>query len=238
MKEAMTTVATPADLAGIAAALDRLSERLARLEDRVSAVHDLSGQAPAFASTVVDAVDGHVAALQARGIDIDERMAAGLRLLERLTEPTTLSGLEEALAMAGQAPGLVSMVADTVDGLAARIQASGIDIDARLRSTLTLGEIMTSEPTVNGLSRVLQPQAVAIIGMLGGALVSCFEECMTLPEPRRYSPLKALRLLGDPDVQTGLAFLINVARFFGQEMKVRHAEETARRAAAAHLQAQ
>ena len=179
MKDSMATVATSADLAGIAAALDRLSERLARLEDRVSAVHDLSGQAPAFAS----------------------------------------------------------MVADTVDGLAARIQASGIDIDARLRSTLTLGEIMTSEPTVNGLSRVLQPQAVAIIGMLGGALVSCFEECMTLPEPRRYSPLKALRLLGDPDVQTGLAFLINVARFFGQEIKVRHAEETARRAAAAHLQA-
>lgn len=235
MKEAKATMATPADLAGIAAALDRLSERLSRVESRLEALHAVSEQAPALASTVVDALDGHVAALQARGIDVDERMAAGLRLLERLTEPTTLSGLEEALSMAGQAPGLVSMVADTVDGLAARIQASGIDIDARLRSTLTLGEIMTAEPTVDGLSRVLQPQAVAIVGMLGGALVSCFEECMTLPAPRQYTPLKALRTLGDPDVQTGLAFLINVARFFGQEMKTRHAQEAARMASEASL---
>lgn len=222
---------TPADLQGIAAALDRLNERMGRLEDQVSILREMSAQAPAVASTVVDAIDGHVAALQARGIDVDERLAAGLRLLEQLTEPSTLAGLENAMSMAGQAPGFVSMVADTVDGIAARIQESGIDIDSRLRSTLELGEIMTAEATVDGLTRVLQPGAVSIVGMLGGALVSCFEECMTLPAPRRYTPIKALRMLGDHDVQTGLAFLINVARFFGQEMKARHASEVARRAA-------
>ena len=146
-----------------------------------------------------------------------------------------MAALEGMLDLVGHGPGtmamVMAMVMDMVDGVAARAQASGIDIDERISAALDLGEKMTAKPTVDGLSGVLQPGAVHIVGMLGNALVSCFDECMTLPAPREYSPLKALMATRDPDVQAGLAFLVNVARFFGQQMKENHARLAAERAA-------
>ena len=206
------------------ALLRELIQRMDRLEQRVADVHGATAQIPAVASTMVDAVDERMASWQARGIDVDERLAAGVALLEQLTEPRTLAALQGMLELVGQAPGTIAMVADMVDGVAQRAQEAGIDIDERIAATLELGEKMTARATVEGLSGVLHPGAVSIVGMLGGALVSCFEECMTLPEPRRYGPVKALSQLGDHDVQRGLAFLVNVARFFGRQMYQKHAE--------------
>lgn len=206
------------------ALLREIVQRMDRLEQSVNEVRSASEQIPAVASAAVDAIDERMASWQARGIDVDERLAAGVSLLEQLTEPRTLAALQGMVELAGQAPGTIAMVADMVDDVAARAQASGIDIDERIAAALELGEKMTARPTVDGLAGVLHPGAVSIVGMLGGALVSCYEECMTLPEPRRYGPLKALSKLGDHDVQRGLAFLVNVARFFGRQMYQKHAE--------------
>jgi hypothetical protein len=82
---------------------------------------------------------------------------------------------------------------------------------------------LTSPATVDGLTGVLQPGAVTIVGMLGNSLVSCFEECMTLPAPREYGPLDVARALQERDVRRGVAFLINVSRFFGRQMLEKHA---------------
>lgn len=206
------------------ALLRELLQRMDRMERGLQEVRDAAAQLPGMASAAVDVVDERVAGWQARGIDVDERLKAGVVLLERLTEPDTLAALTTMTELAGQAPGAIAMLADMFDGVAQRVQEAGIDIDERIASTLELGEKMTARATVEGLSGVLHPGAVSIVGMLGGALVSCYEECMTLPEPRRYGPLKALSKLGDHDVQRGLAFLVNVARFFGRQMNEKHAE--------------
>lgn len=219
--------------ADLAEAIRQLNTRLDRLDGVVEEIRVATRGLPLAASAAVDTFDQYAAGWQEKGIDVDDRLAAGLSLFERLTEPGTMAALEGMLDLVGHGPGTMAMLMDMVDGVASRAQDSGIDIDERIAAALELGEKMTAKPTVDGLAGVLQPGAVSIVGMLGNALVSCYEECMTLPAPRAYTPLKAIMATRDPDVQTGLAFLVNVARFFGQQMKSNHARLAALRTAEA-----
>jgi hypothetical protein len=235
MDEAGRTDGPPkADGRNTDALLRELLQRMERLERSVDEVRGAASAIPSAASAAVDALDERVASWQARGIDVDERLAAGIALVEELTEPRTLAALQGMAHLVGQVPGTIAMVADALDGIAARAQDAGIDIDERIAATLELGEKMTARATVDGLAGVLHPGAVSIVGMLGGALVSCYEDCMAQLEPRRYGPIKALSQLGDPDVQRGLAFLVNVARFFGRQMYAKHAELTGPSAMGSH----
>jgi hypothetical protein len=58
-------------------------------------------------------------------------------------------------------PGAVAVAADTLDGLAARLGAAGIDLDALMMAVLRAVEVATAPRAVNGLasveSRLLEP---------------------------------------------------------------------------------
>jgi len=84
----------------------------------------------------------------------DPSTAASLgRILDRLDSLESMLDRVETAAMV--LPGLVSTVADTFDGLAARGQQAGIDIDERLASALELTERLTHPETLGVITRLL-----------------------------------------------------------------------------------
>jgi hypothetical protein len=81
----------------VVAALERIEQRLARLEGAVAQLDTLARTAPGVLATVTDTLDHTAARLAESGIDVDERMRTSLRLLERLTAPRAASAFETLL---------------------------------------------------------------------------------------------------------------------------------------------
>lgn len=78
--------------------LERLERRVAQLGDAVHRLEAATAQVPAMVATVTDIVDGVVARLAARGIDVDDRMRALLRAADHLTSPRALDALASVLS--------------------------------------------------------------------------------------------------------------------------------------------
>jgi uncharacterized protein YjgD (DUF1641 family) len=93
-----------------------------------------------------------IARLQDRLSDPATAASIG-RILDRLDSlESVLDRMETATAVL---PGLISTVADTFDGLAARGQDAGIDLDERMKSALELTERLTQPETLGVLNRLL-----------------------------------------------------------------------------------
>ncbi|MBK7071917.1 MAG: DUF1641 domain-containing protein [Myxococcales bacterium] len=137
-----------------------------------------------------------------------ERRLAAVEQVARAIAP--LAGVAETL------PGAVAVAADTLDGLAARLGAAGIDLDARMMAVLRAVEVATAPRAVNGLaslveSHLLEPSALAVVSQLAVALA-------TPGEATPVGPWGALKALRDPDVQRALGFALAIARTFGQQL--------------------
>ena len=183
------------DLTPMIEALGRIEARIARLEDAVAPAQALAHQAPAMVATVVDSVDGHLAALG----DADARVTAALALLNHLTRPDTLATLERLLdalpalahaaGLAKDAPGFVAAALDSVDGVMGRVVDAGID------------------PHQVGAAALDVSAAVA------RALVET-----RAAKPAPVGAFGALSALSDPEVQAALGFLVTFARRFGAHL--------------------
>jgi hypothetical protein len=135
--------------AEIGAVLERLTERLDRLERALTPV---LGEAPQLLATATDTFDEAVQNARLRGIDLEER-SANLALL----------------TVAADAPNLVATLVDTADGYMERARDEGIDIEQVLgtlallggglsratEAALTEGRALSSVPSVLGLGRLL-----------------------------------------------------------------------------------
>lgn len=150
------------DAARILMLLERMDARLSRLE---ATVDEVRHQAPAVVAGVTDTVDHFVAQAQDRGVDVHAHLHGSLRLAEALTEPRTVATLsrlvdrldlvDQALALAAEVPALTAGAMDTVDGLVARGQARGIDVDARVQGTLKLVEAATRPESLVALETLV-----------------------------------------------------------------------------------
>lgn len=158
--------------------LHRILERLDALESKVNGVALVAEHAQA---AVVDTIDDRVRALQAEGVDVDARLAAGGALLERLTAPETsaaltrlldrVEALEQATVVAEQAPNAIATFTDIVDGLLAEAQAKGVDVDARAKAMLHLLERASSPEVTEALctlTRELPRLATAVEALPNG----------------------------------------------------------------------
>ena len=141
-----------------------------RASDAAQAV-ELMGQAPGMVAGAMDTVDGVMASLAARGVDVDARARALLHATEKLTEPAVLSTLtrlaeqapmlEEALQLAEQLPGVAAGALDTVDGIIGKLQARGVDLDARMNGLLRVTEAATHPRALAAVERLLaNPEAL------------------------------------------------------------------------------
>ncbi|MCB9743144.1 MAG: DUF1641 domain-containing protein [Alphaproteobacteria bacterium] len=224
-----------ADLSRLVALMEGLDARLARLEGRVESLAQQLDHIPAGVAAVTDTVDHHVAALQQRGVDVDERLRVALSLTERLTRPDTAAAVEQALELSEQLPGGAAMVVDTLDGLMSKVVAQGIDIDERLRMLAAATEALTRPSMlklVNALldrgedlervisvvleSGVLDAPAVSVVGDAGSALATSRDETL-----RPVGAFGALRQLSDPDVGLAVAFGLQFTKRFGALLRDR-----------------
>lgn len=212
-----------------AEALARIEAAVARIELRVERVE---AHARAAVGTATDAADRWVDEARGRGVDVDERARAAMRLAERVTDPRVVAALERALDLATRAPDLAATAMDAVDGILARMHDAGIDADDRGRRLLRALERLTSPEALDLLglllSRldaihgvldggVLDPRATQVVGTAGRALAATSTE-----HPPPLGPLAALRAMSDSDVRTAVGFALRFAKNFGRALGARH----------------
>jgi uncharacterized protein YjgD (DUF1641 family) len=214
--------------ASVAAALERLDRRLARIEESLADAKAMGNRAPPLVGALVDSLDDAARRAQDAGADLDERAATALKMLERLTEPKSARALEQLLGLAEAAPAAVGMAVDTMDALCQRTAAAGIDLDSRAKNLLVALEKLTSPAAlrvlqdlldrvdvVEGLlaSGILDPAPVAIVSRAGQALAFTGRE-----SPPPVGPWGALRALKDADIQRALGFALRFAQRFGRSL--------------------
>ena len=103
----------------VVAVLERIDQRLARLESAVERLDGVARSAPGAVAIVTDTLDSVAARLAEGGIDVDERMRTTLRVLERLTAPEAANAVETLLASGILDEGAVDALGKVADALAA-----------------------------------------------------------------------------------------------------------------------
>lgn len=216
----------------IAAALTRLLERADDIARAADTLTRAAERIPPAVATVTDIVDDACRSAAASGVDIDERMRLALRLADRLTAPRTVAALtalldrvdliERAIEMADRAPGFVAMAADAADEVLVNAAESGVDVTAGLTrgasAAIRFGALMGPDE-VRSLeavfrSGVLAPDAVRVIGGVGGALAAAAAE-----EPPRVGLVAMLRALRRPEVRRAMGFLLRFGTLFGRTLE-------------------
>ncbi|MCI5083399.1 MAG: DUF1641 domain-containing protein [Saprospiraceae bacterium] len=134
--------------------LDHLLDRIDTLEKAVERLTDVMEQGPGLVSMGVDMADEAYKEAQARGVQIEQRLAAALHLAEKLTAPEMVEKLEQVFDFVHQAPGLVSMTMDMADETYKRAADNGVVVEERLAAALQIAEKLTQPQMVaqlNGL---------------------------------------------------------------------------------------
>lgn len=146
----------------VAASLNRILDKIDKIEMAVSRLEVIVDQAPGMLSMTADTLDQVYSGLANRGIHVEEHAQVGLQLLARLTDPQNACYLESLLdrvenlaQIVEQAPHMTSIATDTVDGLFASAARHGVDVEERLRLSLTLLERLTAPDTVQVLQKLL-----------------------------------------------------------------------------------
>lgn len=212
-------------------ALDGLVARLERITRSMEAITALADRLPPVAAIAADVADEAVTRGQAAGIDVDQRMHDALGLLERLTAPDTmrvlsalldrLPQLEQALTLADQLPGMVSIGVDAADELVRDLSAKGIDVErgalngasAALRFGALMGPAQVDSIEAVLKSGVLDPTVVGLVGRMGESFVRA---AAAPPPPVGLGGM--LRAMGNPDVKRALGLLLHVAAEFGRQL--------------------
>lgn len=216
--------------AGVLAALERIEARLSALEERLAPLETLTRQAPGAAAALGDTLDDWADRAAARGIDLEQRLTSVTRLLERLSDPATVSLLERGLSLAEQAPNVIAALADTFDQHADALAERGVDLEQRRAQVLGTLERLTSPEVLGGLQALLKhTEALAVLldsGMLAeGALRVTAQAGHALAAAaetdglERVGAFGLLRAMGEPDVQRATALAVRFARALGRDIE-------------------
>jgi Protein of unknown function (DUF1641) len=228
----MADAETIASLQQVSARLERIEGTLARLEGmfaQSSGIGALRERAAPGVAMVADILDEWALGAGARGVDLDQRLARGLHLIQRLTEPGVASALEAMLdridrmqalvARLDALPGAVATVMDTVDEFLVALADKGLDLESVVRRGAAgldrLARLVQSSAFQEVLdSGILEPHVVRVIGHLGRALSAARGE-----PGERAGLLALLRATRDPDVQRTIDFGLRFLRHFGDRIE-------------------
>lgn len=203
------------------AALVRLLDRADLLADAVDRLAEL----PHLTAMSADMVDGFIRARQADGVDMHATLRGLGELAKALTRPETMAAarklserLPELAKLAEDGPKLLAMAMDAFDEISFRAAQQGFDVDAAIKSFLTMGVRITEvldSPQFKALleSDVLAPETLEIIGRAGRALTE-----QSSAACGRTGVFGALGATRDEDIQRALYFAIGFAQRFGQKM--------------------
>ena len=229
-------VFSPAERA-ILDAIGGLHRRLDGLEARLTTVET---GALGLVAVATDSADQHIARLQAQGVDVEDRLAAGLRLAERITRPELVGLIERILDESTQQraqieallsvvkglKGLVAVGADAFDGFAAKVAERGTPLDDRLLGGLALADrlsrpealqaanaLLDRLPALERLARsaALDTENVALVTEASAALAEARRE--NLPGVGLFGALMAL---SKPELKGALALFLRVGERLGR----------------------
>ncbi|MCB0637405.1 MAG: DUF1641 domain-containing protein, partial [Lewinella sp.] len=136
-------------------ALDHLISRIETLEQAVDRLAGLMEQGPGLVAMTADMADEIYRRNQEKGVVLEERLANALYLAERLTSQPVVDKLENLLAFAEQAPGLIAMAMDMGDEVYRQRDAEGIYLEQRLSAGLALLQRLTNPHTIDQLNKTL-----------------------------------------------------------------------------------
>ncbi|NVB38927.1 DUF1641 domain-containing protein [Pseudenhygromyxa sp. WMMC2535] len=210
-----SSLGSPGALERIEAKLDRIESKLARL-DPLLELYETHG--PGLVAMAGDTFDE-----LARDIgDLDERIKAALKLVERMTRTETLAQLNTLLEIVETAPGLVAMAGDTFDELARSAAERGLELDRVLPEIGLFLEAMMrliSNHQFQQIQELLQSDL-----LLPGALDALGQAARAMAHARRAPELRpglfgVLAAMREPEVQRTLGFALDVARRFGANVE-------------------
>ena len=95
--------------------------------ERINNLVEFADQAPGLISMFTDSVDETFQSSKLNGVNIEARLAGALELANRLTAPKTIAKLEGLMELSDQAPGLISMIVDSIDEEMAKATNAGAD---------------------------------------------------------------------------------------------------------------
>jgi uncharacterized protein YjgD (DUF1641 family) len=220
-------------LSHVEVARDPLLAALARLEQRLSVIErrldDVTRSAPAVAAIAVDSFDDAARALQARGVDLDERMRNATLTLERLTSNETTQLVARLLELAHSAPLTLATLVDGVDWHLAALRDRGVDIEQRLQILARVAERLTT-PAALGMAETLVehlPNLDRLMssGLLGAGPIDVVSKAgAALSEAQQTAPAPVgvfglLRALSDYGVRHALGFALAFLRSFGRAIQ-------------------
>jgi hypothetical protein len=184
-----------------------------------------------------DVVDERVAAAVSSGIDVDARLTGLSSLLEKLSEPATVSALGQLLEslpqlaqlakLANEMPNIFAIIGDVLDSHQQQCEAQGIDVEKAItngvHAALFLGSRVDSEhlQRIGDLlgSDILNPHAVNVVDNAAKSLTNAQERLGESSPPKRVGLLGLLGALRNPEIQRSLAFAVQFGKCFGKNLE-------------------
>ncbi len=220
---------------------DQLSKRLDRIESMLIQLTSSLEMAPAVLSMMTDTVDEIAIKSATDGISLEERFKAVGGVISRLSEPNTTKNIHKLLDILDQAPGLVSMVTDTIDEFAKESAQSGTGLDERINGLICLFNKLSDPEMVAKIDTMIllsnqMPGLIAMVidsidevakgtDLLGPQNMELLKSAMianqyaSAVEPAKVGGLFGImKILKDEDIQKMLGFLVNFAKVFGREI--------------------
>lgn len=115
-----------------------IESRLDRIEHMLEKMTSTMEQAPSMISIAADSVDEMISSSNSSEVSFEDRMANGLHLLNRLSDPKINNALNGLLDAMEQGPGLISMVMDSADESIKSLNDGPVKLDERIMSVTHL----------------------------------------------------------------------------------------------------
>lgn len=119
----------------------------------------LEKQLPGLLAMAGDSVDEAYRNAQQRGIHPEQRVQAGLQLLERITEPDMMARLNQLIQFTEQLPGMLAMFGDIADERMRQAQADGLDVQAIATVASSVGQALSRAAST-------PPEPVSLFGII------------------------------------------------------------------------
>jgi len=218
-----------------------IEERLDRIESSLARIASAIDQAPDLISIATDSVDEFVVKASRNGADVDQRIKDSLALIGRLSDPNISGALNGLLDFVEQAPGLISIAADSFDEQVSIVNSGPVKLNDRITAGGKL-LLRLSDPAmtdkIEGLL-ALADQAPGLISitvdtmdelMKSGALLdpdnmAFFKDAFSaIVDAKNETPARVggffgtLKAFRDSDRQKALGFFMNVIKKIGQKI--------------------
>lgn len=221
--------------------IESLEHRLSKIEASLSNIDHYLAQAPSMVSIATDTIDDVVDDSRKKGVDLEERIKTSMELIQQITQPEVHKSLTDLLNFVSRAPGLISMMTDTLDEAVSISEQGAVTLDQRVKGGLQVISQLTEPHRVKQIQSLLdvidQIPGLISIGadsvdeimkdndILSGEnidfikkIAQALTEANHEPAPKVGGILSMLRTMRDPDRQRSVGFIMNVMKKLGQKL--------------------